>query len=44
MLFGVSERSYGNDADAFLSSLKKNKPVLLNAVAGFSIPEVSLKN
>jgi len=44
MLFGVSERSYGNDADAFLSSLKKNKAVLLNTVAGFSIPEVSLKN
>jgi len=44
MLFGVSERSYGNDADIFLSSLKKNKPVLLNAVAGFTIPEISLKN
>lgn len=44
MLFGVSERSYGKEADAFLSSLKKNKAVLLNAVAGFSIPEVSLKN
>ncbi len=44
MLFGVSERSYGKEADAFLSSLKKNKAVLLNAVAGFSIPEISLKN
>lgn len=44
MLFGVSERSYGDEADAFLVSLKKNKAVLLNAVAGFSIPEISLKN
>ena len=43
MLFGVSERSYGNNADAFLSSLKKNKSVLVNAVAAFNLPEISLK-
>lgn len=44
MLFGVSERSYGNDADAFLLSLKKDKAVLLNTVAAFAIPEISIKN
>lgn len=43
MLFGASERSYGNDVDAFLISLKKNKPVLLNAVATFILPQVSIK-
>ncbi len=43
MLFGASERSYGSESDAFLISLKKNKSVLLNAVAAFSIPQVSLK-
>jgi hypothetical protein len=43
MLFGVSERSYGNDVDAFLSSLKKNKSTLVNAVAAFVIPELTIK-
>ena len=43
MLFGVSERSYGNDVDAFLSSLKKNKSTLTNAVAAFVIPEITIK-
>ncbi|MEP7255365.1 MAG: hypothetical protein ABI666_06290 [Ferruginibacter sp.] len=43
MLFGISERSYGNDADTFLSALKKNKSVLINAVAAFNIPEISIK-
>lgn len=43
MLFGASERSYGNAADAFLISLKKNKPVLINAVAAFVLPQVTLK-
>ena len=43
MLFAASERAYGNEADAFLLALKKNKSVLLNAVAAFSLPQVSLK-
>jgi len=42
MLFGVSERAYGNDVDPFLSFLKKNKAVLLNAVAAFSLPQISI--
>jgi len=43
MLFGASERAYGNGVDAFLSSLKKTKSALLNSVAGFSIPLISIK-
>jgi len=43
MLFGASERAYGSQVDTFLSSLKKNKSVLLNAVAAFSLPQISIK-
>jgi len=43
MLFGASERAYGNDVDTFLSLLKKNKAVLLNAVAAFTLPQISVK-
>ncbi len=43
MLFGASERAYGNNIDLFLSSLKKNKSVLLNAVAAFRLPQISIK-
>lgn len=43
MLFAISERAYGNDVDAFLSSLKKNKSILTNAVAAFIIPDITIK-
>jgi len=43
MLFGVSERGYGNEVDTFLSSLKKNKSALTNAVAAFGMPEITIK-
>ncbi|OSZ79806.1 hypothetical protein CAP36_00640 [Chitinophagaceae bacterium IBVUCB2] len=43
MLFGASERAYGNSVDAFLSSLKKNKSQLLNAVAAFTLPTITIK-
>jgi len=43
ILFGASERAYGNNVDTFLSSLKKNKSILLNAVAAFSLPQISVK-
>jgi len=43
MLFAVSERAYGNDVDAFLTSLKKTKTVLVNAVAAFAIPQITLR-
>ena len=42
ILFGVSERAYGKDADSFLSGLKQNKTELLNKVGSFIIPEVSV--
>ncbi|MBL7703114.1 MAG: hypothetical protein JNM14_12755 [Ferruginibacter sp.] len=44
MLFGVSTRSYGNDIDNFLKSLKTAKPALLNEVAQFTIPVVTVFN
>ncbi|HEX2683349.1 MAG TPA: hypothetical protein VHL77_05435 [Ferruginibacter sp.] len=43
ILFGASERSYDKAADDYLLNLKKNKSILLNAVAAFNIPEISLK-
>ena len=43
MLFGISERGYGNDVDTFLTSLKKNKATLTNAVAAFVLPEITVK-
>jgi hypothetical protein len=43
VLFGVSERSYGNEVDAYLASLKKDKSVLVNAVAAYTIPQLTIK-
>lgn len=43
MLFGASERAYEKDVDLFLMFLKKNKTVLLNAVAAFALPQISIK-
>lgn len=43
LLFGVSERAYGNEVDRFLASLKKNKATLTNAVAAFVIPAITIK-
>ncbi|MFT3910621.1 MAG: hypothetical protein QM737_14440 [Ferruginibacter sp.] len=42
MLFGVSTRSYGNDIDQFLVSLKSNKKDMVNAVAKFTLPEIAV--
>jgi hypothetical protein len=43
MLFGASERAYGNEVDGFLSALKTNKSALQNAVAAFTVPQVTFK-
>jgi hypothetical protein len=43
LLFGVSERGYGNDVDTFLSSLRKTRSALTNAVAAFAIPDITIK-
>lgn len=42
LLFGVSVRSYGNDIDPFLKALKTGKAALLNEVAQFNIPAVTI--
>lgn len=42
VLFAVSTRSYGNDIDQFLISLRSTKKDLVNAVAKFEIPAISL--
>lgn len=43
MLFAASERAYGNKVDGFLSALKTNKSVLQNAVAAFTLPQITFK-
>ncbi len=42
LLFGLSERAYGDDVEKFLTSLKSNIQVLRNAVATFNIPAISI--
>jgi hypothetical protein len=42
LLFGVSVRSYGNEIDSFLKALKTGKAALLNEVAQFTIPAISI--
>jgi hypothetical protein len=42
LLFGVSVRSYGNDIDDYLKALKTTKSTLLNEVAQFNIPAVTI--
>lgn len=42
VLFGVSTRSYGKDADAFLASLKSIKSILVTAVLQFNIPAINI--
>ena len=42
ILFGISERGYGNEGKAFLANLKNNKTVLLNEMAKQAMPEVEI--
>ena len=42
LLFAVSTRSYGKDIDKFFASLKSNRKELINAVAQFNIPTISI--
>ena len=44
MLFGVSTRSYGNDITAFLNQLKTTKSKLVEQVAQFNIPTITIAN
>lgn len=43
ILFAVSTRAYGKEADKFLLNLKATKSRLVNAIAQFSIPVILLK-
>ncbi|MES1222260.1 MAG: hypothetical protein ABUT20_42585, partial [Bacteroidota bacterium] len=42
LLFGVSNRSYGEAATSFIASLKGNRKTLVDQVAKFDIPAVKL--
>lgn len=43
LLFGISERSYGNDIDKFLVSLKSTKKNNVNAIAKYVLPAVNVE-
>lgn len=43
LLFGVSTRAYGNEATTFLKNLKAIKTDLVNKVAAFKLPEITIK-
>ncbi|MBS1732652.1 MAG: hypothetical protein JST02_05095 [Bacteroidetes bacterium] len=42
ILFGISERGYGNDVKNFLANLKSNKNVLLNEMAKLPMPDIKI--
>jgi len=42
VLFAVSTRSYGNNIDGFLASLKSNRKELVNKVAQYKLPELKI--
>lgn len=41
LLFGVSERHYGNDIDDFFATFKSKRFDLINLVGAFDMPEIS---
>jgi len=42
LLFGVSERAYGDNIENFLLSLKGKRLDLLNATGAYNIPEINI--
>ncbi len=42
LLFGVSERAYGDDIDKFFPNLKEHRFDLINLVGAFDIPEITI--
>lgn len=42
LLFGVSERAYGDDIDNFFPNLKAHRFDLINLVGAFEIPEITV--
>ncbi|MBO9733185.1 MAG: hypothetical protein J7623_31375 [Chitinophaga sp.] len=43
LLFAGSERAYGDDVTPFLKNLPKEKSKLLNAIASYQLPKVTIK-
>ena len=43
VLFGISTRGYGAGVDKFFAALKINRKDLINKVAQFKMPEISIK-
>jgi len=43
LLFGISTRAYGANVDNFFVALKANRKDLINTVAQYSVPEISIK-
>jgi len=42
LLFGVSERAYGDDIDKFFPNLKAHRFDLINLVGAFDMPEITI--
>lgn len=42
LLFGVSERAYGDDIDKFFLNLKEHRLDLINSVGAFELPEITI--
>lgn len=42
LLFGVSERAYGDDIDKFFPNLKAHRFDLINLVGAFDLPEITV--
>ncbi len=42
LLFGVSERAYGDDIDNFFPNLKAHRFDLINLVGAFELPEITI--
>ena len=42
LLFGVSDRHYGNDIDDFFATFKSKRFDLINLVGAFNIPEITI--
>ncbi|MEA1848474.1 MULTISPECIES: hypothetical protein [unclassified Chryseobacterium] len=43
LLFGVSERGYQEDIDAFFKNLKENSTKMVEVVGNYQLPEIKLK-
>ena len=42
LLFGISDRHYGNDIDEFFATFKSKRFDIINLIGAFDIPEISI--